>query len=158
MSCRSLFAQSSIDCCIKCTQKLAQSCAAEEDIFKMVLKADTDFKTAPWPSVSDAAKDCVRSLLNRDAKKRATASEILQHPWLAQQGVASDKPLDNVVIKRMRQVRERVSPQVLQQRLQVQQGLQEGFRADMHQVQRRAAACSTCPRHAEAADGTACPI
>eukprot|EP00891_Asterochloris_glomerata_P002436 jgi/Astpho2/2436/fgenesh1_pm.00044_%23_18_t len=75
----------------------------EEDIFKMVLKADTDFKTAPWPSVSDAAKDCVRSLLNRDAKKRATASEILQHPWLAQQGVASDKPLDNVVIKRMRQ-------------------------------------------------------
>lgn len=75
----------------------------------MVLKADTDFKTAPWPSVSDAAKDCVRSLLNRDAKKRATASEILQHPWLAQQGVASDKPLDNVVIKRMRQVRDRVS-------------------------------------------------
>ena len=75
----------------------------------MVLKADTDFKTAPWPSVSDAAKDCVRSLLNRDAKKRATASDILQHPWLAQQGVASDKPLDNVVIKRMRQVREKVS-------------------------------------------------
>ena len=74
----------------------------------MVLKAETDFKTAPWPSVSDAAKNCVRSLLNRDAKKRATASEILQHPWLAQQGVASDKPLDNVVIKRMRQVRQRV--------------------------------------------------
>lgn len=70
----------------------------------MVLKSDLDFKTAPWPNVSDAAKDCVRRLLNRNASQRATAAEVLQHPWLTQQGLQSDKPLDNVVIQRMRQV------------------------------------------------------
>ena len=70
----------------------------------MVLKSDLDFKTAPWPSVSDAAKDCVKKLLNRNASQRATAAEVLNHPWLTQQGLQSDKPLDNVVIQRMRQV------------------------------------------------------
>lgn len=80
-------------------------CGAEEEIFKMVLKADLDFKTAPWPSVSAEAKDCVRQLLNRNAPARATAESVLRHPWLTQQGLASDKPLDNVVIQRMRQVR-----------------------------------------------------
>ncbi|KAL3153909.1 hypothetical protein ABBQ32_013473 [Trebouxia sp. C0010 RCD-2024] len=75
----------------------------EEEIFKMVLKSDLDFSTAPWPSVSDAAKDCVKRLLNRNAGQRATAAEVLQHPWLTQQGLQSDRPLDNVVIQRMRQ-------------------------------------------------------
>ena len=78
--------------------------SAEEEIFKMVLKSDLDFRTAPWPNVSDAAKDCVKRLLNRNASQRATAAEVLQHPWLTQQGLQSDRPLDNVVIKRMRQV------------------------------------------------------
>ena len=71
----------------------------------MVLKSDLDFKTAPWPSVSDQAKDCVRQLLDRNVSKRITAAQVLQHPWLMQQGLQSDKPLDNVVIERMRQVR-----------------------------------------------------
>ncbi|KAK9810447.1 hypothetical protein WJX72_010861 [[Myrmecia] bisecta] len=74
----------------------------EEDIFKMVLKGDLDFATAPWPEISDAAKDCVRKLLTRDPAKRPTAHDILQHPWLQQQGAAPDRPLDSVVITRMR--------------------------------------------------------
>ena len=71
----------------------------------MVLKSDLDFKTPPWPSVSEQAKDCVRQLLDRNVSKRITAAQVLQHPWLTQQGLQSDKPLDNVVIERMRQVR-----------------------------------------------------
>lgn len=33
---------------------------------------------------------------------RPSCSEILQHPWLQQEGHGSDKPLDNVVLSRMR--------------------------------------------------------
>jgi calcium-dependent protein kinase len=33
---------------------------------------------------------------------RATCSDILQHPWLKQEGLATDKPLDNVVLGRMK--------------------------------------------------------
>lgn len=92
---------------------LNSRCHAEEEIFKMVLKADLDFKTAPWPNVSAEAKDCVKQLLNRNAPQRATAEQVLQHPWLTRQGLASDKPLDNVVIQRMRQVRQPHCPATL---------------------------------------------
>ena len=40
-------------------------------------QGDIDFKTAPWPSISAAAKDCVRQLLTMDPKKRPTAQQIL---------------------------------------------------------------------------------
>jgi hypothetical protein len=37
-----------------------------------------------------------------DVPCRATCADILQHPWLKQEGVATDKPLDNVVLGRMK--------------------------------------------------------
>lgn len=37
----------------------------------------------------------------QDAKKRATADEILQHPWMKENGVASSKPLGSAIAKRM---------------------------------------------------------
>ena len=44
----------------------------------------------------------MRSILTFDSTQRATAAQILQHPWLAAQGAAPDRPLDNVVITRLR--------------------------------------------------------
>ena len=104
-----------------------------------------DFKTAPWPQISSAAKQIVQWLLTvgRDQAavgragpagqppgpwQRALCLQLrpatgapgdrtegppkaalvlcsrrpaLQHPWLAQQGLAPDKPLDSVVLTRM---------------------------------------------------------
>lgn len=37
----------------------------------------------------------------QDPKKRATADAILQHGWMKENGTASDRPLDNVIVKRM---------------------------------------------------------
>jgi calcium-dependent protein kinase len=71
--------------------------------FLKVLKGHIDFKSEPWPHVSEAAKDCVRKLLEMDPTKRADASAILRHEWLVKEGVALDTPLDHVVLKRMRQ-------------------------------------------------------
>eukprot|EP01024_Parvocaulis_polyphysoides_P028208 TRINITY_DN25509_c1_g2_i2.p1 TRINITY_DN25509_c1_g2~~TRINITY_DN25509_c1_g2_i2.p1 ORF type:complete len:481 (+),score=100.05 TRINITY_DN25509_c1_g2_i2:147-1589(+) len=75
---------------------------SEEQIFKMVLKGHIDFATDPWPRISDSAKDCVKQLLTMDPSKRATAAQIVHHPWLIKEGVASDAELDNVVLKRMK--------------------------------------------------------
>lgn len=38
----------------------------------------------------------------QDPRKRATADTILQHNWMRENGTASDKPLDNVILSRMR--------------------------------------------------------
>eukprot|EP00955_Chlamydomonas_euryale_P089729 364489-Chlamydomonas_euryale.AAC.8 len=75
----------------------------EEQIFKMVLRGHIDFKTDPWPKISDAAKNCVKRLLEQDASKRATTAEILSHEWLVKEGAALDINLDSVVLGRMRQ-------------------------------------------------------
>ena len=38
----------------------------------------------------------------QDPKKRADANTILQHDWMRENGTASERPLDNVILKRMR--------------------------------------------------------
>ncbi len=74
----------------------------EQQIFQSILKGKLDFESDPWPALSQEAKDCVAIMLNMDPKKRATAEEVLRHPWMKENGVASDKPLDNVILSRMR--------------------------------------------------------
>lgn len=75
----------------------------EEQIFKMVLKGNVDFKTDPWPKLSESAKDCVRKLLEQDTAKRYTSTQILKHDWLCKDGAAANTDLDYVVLKRMKQ-------------------------------------------------------
>jgi calcium-dependent protein kinase len=74
----------------------------EQGIFEQVIRGRLDLESAPWPQISEPAKDCVRRLLVRDPRKRATAAEILAHPWLKEDGVASDVPLVPEVLSRIR--------------------------------------------------------
>ncbi|XP_010555837.1 PREDICTED: calcium-dependent protein kinase 20-like [Tarenaya hassleriana] len=75
----------------------------EQGIFEQVLKGELDFISEPWPNVSESAKDLVRRMLIRDPKKRMTAHEVLCHPWIREDGVAPDKPLDSAVLSRLNQ-------------------------------------------------------
>ncbi|KAL8133841.1 hypothetical protein AgCh_009054 [Apium graveolens] len=52
---------------------------AETDsgIFRVILKGNIDFKSEPWPSISDGAKDLIRKMLDRSPKQRITAHEVL---------------------------------------------------------------------------------
>jgi calcium-dependent protein kinase len=83
----------------------------EDQIFRMVLKGDPDLRSDPWPSISGEAKDVIRRLLTVDPRKRATAGEILQHPWLqvahprrggAAAAELQDRPFDSAVLSRLR--------------------------------------------------------
>ncbi len=65
------------------------------------LQGKLDLKSDPWPNISAEAKDCVQRMLEPNPANRATADEILQHPWMRENGVATNKPLDNVILKRM---------------------------------------------------------
>ena len=74
----------------------------EKDIFQCILRGTLDLQTAPWPSISAEAKDLVTRILTPDPEYRPTAEALLQHPWLREHGVAPDRPLDSVVIQRMK--------------------------------------------------------
>ncbi|CAL5201983.1 unnamed protein product [Lathyrus oleraceus] len=78
---------------------------SEHGIFNAILRGHIDFTSDPWPSISPAAKDLVRKMLNSDPKQRLTAQEVLDHPWTKEDGEAPDKPIDNAVLGRLKQFR-----------------------------------------------------
>ncbi|KAJ3680477.1 hypothetical protein LUZ60_016755 [Juncus effusus] len=77
----------------------------EKGIFDAVLHGELDLQSPPWPSISQSAKDLIRKMLTRDPMKRISAAQALEHSWLKEGGVASDKPIDSAVLGRMKQFR-----------------------------------------------------
>lgn len=69
----------------------------ESGIFRSVLRADPNFEDSPWPAVSAEARDFVKRLLNKDHRKRMTASQALTHPWLRTENPFI--PLDILIFK-----------------------------------------------------------
>nr|XP_018682256.1 PREDICTED: calcium-dependent protein kinase 2-like isoform X3 [Musa acuminata subsp. malaccensis] len=78
---------------------------SEQGIFNTILRGQIDFTSDPWPNISPGAKDLVRKMLNLDPRQRLTAFEVLNHPWIKEDGEAPDTPLDNAVLNRLKQFR-----------------------------------------------------
>ncbi|PNY01166.1 calcium-dependent protein kinase sk5-like protein, partial [Trifolium pratense] len=74
----------------------------ESGIFRQILNGELDFVSDPWPTISESAKDLVKQMLDRDPKKRITAHEVLCHPWIVDDTVAPDQPLDSAVLTRLK--------------------------------------------------------
>ncbi|PNW87243.1 hypothetical protein CHLRE_02g114750v5 [Chlamydomonas reinhardtii] len=73
----------------------------EREIFRAVLSAPLDFTSAPWPSVSEAAKDVIRRMLERDPSKRISIADVLAHEWVREDGAARAAPLQHEVLVRL---------------------------------------------------------
>ena len=71
-------------------------------IFEAVRKGQYDLVGDPWPKISESAKGLVRRLLVGNPAERMNAEDILNHPWVREDGDAPDTPLDNVVMNRMK--------------------------------------------------------
>ncbi|KAJ3706784.1 hypothetical protein LUZ61_010489 [Rhynchospora tenuis] len=76
----------------------------EKGIFDAIQRDEVDLHSTPWPSISNNAKDLIRRMLTKDPRRRITAAQALDHPWL-REGGASSKPIDSAVLMRMRQFR-----------------------------------------------------
>ncbi|KAK1273144.1 Calcium-dependent protein kinase 33 [Acorus gramineus] len=76
----------------------------EKEIFDAILEGKIDFTSDPWPSVSDSAKHLVQKMLTYDPKKRITADQVLEHPWIKGRQ-ASNTPINSAVLIRMKQFR-----------------------------------------------------
>ncbi|WOK98843.1 calcium-dependent protein kinase 26-like [Canna indica] len=75
----------------------------QQGIFEAVMKGVIDFDSEPWPLISDSAKDLIRKMLCSPPSERLTAHQVLSHPWIHEQGVASDRALDPAVLSRLKQ-------------------------------------------------------
>lgn len=58
----------------------------QDELFNIIQQGQFEFLAPYWDNISDAAKDLVRHLLVVDPKKRYTAHQVLQHPWIERAG------------------------------------------------------------------------
>eukprot|EP00803_Ostreobium_quekettii_P007400 evm.model.scf_390.3 EVM.evm.TU.scf_390.3 scf_390:62565-69304(-) len=70
---------------------------SEDEIFEAIEYAEPDFESDPWPEISEAAIEVCRMMLVVDPSERATAEELLGHPWLAGDECDNCRPLNPVV-------------------------------------------------------------
>nr|XP_002716285.2 serine/threonine-protein kinase DCLK3 [Oryctolagus cuniculus] len=61
----------------------------QDELFNIIQLGHFEFLAPYWDSISDAAKDLVSRLLVVDPKKRYTAHQVLQHPWIETAGKAT---------------------------------------------------------------------
>lgn len=54
-----------------------------QKLFDMIKGGQYEFPSPYWDDVSDMAKDLIRNILVVDPKKRLTAEEIYNHPWVS---------------------------------------------------------------------------
>eukprot|EP00262_Sarcandra_glabra_P012598 TRINITY_DN327_c0_g1_i2.p1 TRINITY_DN327_c0_g1~~TRINITY_DN327_c0_g1_i2.p1 ORF type:complete len:422 (-),score=66.49 TRINITY_DN327_c0_g1_i2:370-1635(-) len=75
----------------------------EQGVAQAIIRSVVDFKRDPWPRVSENAKDLVKRMLNPDPKRRLTAQQVLDHPWLQNAKKAPNVPLGENVRARLKQ-------------------------------------------------------
>lgn len=75
----------------------------EQGVALAILRGVIDFKREPWPQISENAKGLVRQMLEPDPKKRLTAQQVLDHPWIQNSKKASNVPLGDIVRTRLKQ-------------------------------------------------------
>lgn len=106
----------------------------EQGIAQAIIRSVVDFKRDPWPKVSANAKDLVKKMLDPDPKRRLTAQEVLDHPWVQNAKRAPNVNLGETVRARLKQFSvmnklKKRALKVIAEHLSVEEvaGIKEGF-------------------------------
>ncbi|KAG1368809.1 calcium-dependent protein kinase 10 [Cocos nucifera] len=75
----------------------------EQGVAQAILRGVIDFQREPWPQISDSARSLVGQMLEPDPKRRLTAQQVLEHPWLQNAKKAPNVPLGDIVRARLKQ-------------------------------------------------------
>lgn len=71
----------------------------QESLFVRIQRGEFDFPERDWAHISANAKDLIRRLLVKDAKKRLTAAEVLKHPWLNEEAPTTPLHTPDVLLR-----------------------------------------------------------
>ncbi|KAL0652838.1 hypothetical protein Bca4012_095529 [Brassica carinata] len=75
----------------------------EQGVALAIIRSQLNFRRDPWPKVSENAKDLIRKMLDPDQKRRLTAQQVLDHPWLQNAKTAPNVSLGETVRARLKQ-------------------------------------------------------
>ncbi|XP_071736581.1 calcium-dependent protein kinase 9-like [Rutidosis leptorrhynchoides] len=77
----------------------------DKEIFQHILSRNLDMTNYPWPNISASARNLVENMLSFDPKKRPTANDVLNDQWLKENGVVTEKLIDEEFEKKLRHFR-----------------------------------------------------
>ncbi|XP_025064083.1 MAP kinase-interacting serine/threonine-protein kinase 2 isoform X2 [Alligator sinensis] len=84
-------------CGTDCGWDRGEACqTCQNMLFESIQEGKYEFPDKDWAHISFGAKDLISKLLVRDAKKRLSAAQVLEHPWV--QGCAPDNTLPTPII------------------------------------------------------------
>ncbi|XP_037543887.1 serine/threonine-protein kinase DCLK1 isoform X2 [Nematolebias whitei] len=63
----------------------------QEALFDQILMGQLEFPLPYWDNVSEAAKDLIRSMLEVEVDQRCTALQVLEHPWVTNEGLCENE-------------------------------------------------------------------
>ncbi|KAG7471215.1 hypothetical protein MATL_G00122120 [Megalops atlanticus] len=63
----------------------------QEALFDQILMGQLDFPLPYWDNVSDSAKELITSMLQVEVDQRYTALQVLDHPWVNDDGVSENE-------------------------------------------------------------------
>lgn len=70
-------------CGEECGWERGEACQdCQELLFNSIQDGLYEFPDIEWNGVSESAKDLIRHLLVRNPRKRYSAADVLQHPWV----------------------------------------------------------------------------
>ncbi|XP_047633610.1 MAP kinase-interacting serine/threonine-protein kinase 2 isoform X2 [Phacochoerus africanus] len=88
-------------CGSDCGWDRGEACpACQNMLFESIQEGKYEFPEKDWAHISFAAKDLISKLLVRDAKRRLSAAQVLQHPWV--QGCAPENTLPTPMVLQSR--------------------------------------------------------
>ncbi|XP_061072876.1 serine/threonine-protein kinase DCLK1b isoform X2 [Conger conger] len=63
----------------------------QEALFDQILMGQLDFPLPYWDNISDTAKELITSMLQVDVDQRYSALQVLDHPWVNDDGLAENE-------------------------------------------------------------------
>ena len=55
----------------------------QDELFDKIVTGDYEFISPFWDDISSSAKQLISRMLEINVKKRLSAAEVLEHPWVA---------------------------------------------------------------------------
>ncbi|XP_072301968.1 serine/threonine-protein kinase DCLK1a isoform X1 [Eucyclogobius newberryi] len=66
------------------------SCEDQEVLFDQILMGQLEFPMPYWDNVSETAMELIRSMLEVEVDQRYTALQVLEHPWVTDEGLCEN--------------------------------------------------------------------
>uniref|UniRef100_A0AAV2JB09 Protein kinase domain-containing protein n=1 Tax=Knipowitschia caucasica TaxID=637954 RepID=A0AAV2JB09_KNICA len=67
-----------------------RGCEDQEVLFDQILMGQLEFPMPYWDNVSETAKELIRSMLEVEVDQRYTAPQVLEHPWVTDEGLCEN--------------------------------------------------------------------